>query len=119
MLRSTVEKVSAPSDKDISWLNHTPLAAAVYASWPSLPSAHATLASRWLATPYLGWTFTRRRGLLAASVQMKTDCSISPAMFGNGPTPALFGLECVIQARRRLRRPIVAFGWWKDAIAHT
>src|SRR5215472_8560195 len=58
MLRSTVEKVSAPSDKDISWLNHTPHAAAVYASWPSLPPAHATLASRWLATPYLGWTFT-------------------------------------------------------------
>src|SRR5215472_13673313 len=58
MLRTTVEKVSAPSDKDISWLNRTTLAAAVYASWPSLPSAHATLASRWLATPYLGWTFT-------------------------------------------------------------
>src|SRR5215831_21106966 len=58
MLRSTVEKVSAPSDKDISWLNHTPHAAAVYASWPSLPPAHATLTSRWLATPYLGWTFT-------------------------------------------------------------
>src|SRR5215475_1613159 len=60
MLRSTVEKVSAPSDKDISWLNHTPHAAAVYASWPSLPPAHATLTSRWLATPYLGWTFTSR-----------------------------------------------------------
>src|SRR5262249_53196990 len=58
MLRSTVEKVSAPSDKGISWLNHTPHAAAVYASWPSLPSAHATLTSRRLAMPYLGWTFT-------------------------------------------------------------
>src|ERR1041385_8634261 len=30
----------------ISGLNHTPRAAAVYASWPSLPQAHATLASR-------------------------------------------------------------------------
>src|SRR6266545_3408739 len=49
---------SAPSDKGISWLNHTPHAAAVYASWPSLPPAHATLASRRLATPYLGWTCT-------------------------------------------------------------
>ena len=56
MLRSTVEKVSAPSDKDISWLNHTPHAAAVYASCPSLPPAHATLASGRLATPYPGWT---------------------------------------------------------------
>ena len=60
MWRSTVETVSAPSDKDISWLNHTPHAAAVYASWPSLPPAHATLASRRLARPYLGWTFTSR-----------------------------------------------------------
>jgi len=58
MLRSTVEKVSAPSDKDISWLNHTPHAAVVYASWPSLPPAHATLTSRRLATPYLRWTST-------------------------------------------------------------
>src|SRR5258708_10861514 len=47
-------------DKSISWLNHTPHASAVYASWPSLPPAHATLASRRLATPYLGWTSTSR-----------------------------------------------------------
>ena len=51
---------SAPSDKGISWLNHTPHAAAVYASWPPLPPAHATLASRRLARPYLGWTCTSR-----------------------------------------------------------
>jgi len=60
MWRSAVETTSAPSDKDISWLNHTPHAAAVYASWPSLPPAHATLASRRLARPYLGWTSTNR-----------------------------------------------------------
>jgi hypothetical protein len=47
-----------PHDKGISWLNHTPHAAAVYALWPPLPSAYATLASRGLA--YLGWTCTRR-----------------------------------------------------------
>jgi Pirin C-terminal cupin domain len=29
----------------ISWLNHKPHAIAVYASWPALPSAHATLAT--------------------------------------------------------------------------
>lgn len=49
-----------PRDNGISGLNHTPHAAAVYASWPSLPPAHATLASRRLATPYLGWTSTSR-----------------------------------------------------------
>jgi hypothetical protein len=32
----------------------------VYASRPSLPPARATLASRRLATPYLGWTCTNR-----------------------------------------------------------
>jgi len=49
-----------PRDNGISGLNHTSHAAAVYASWPSLPQAHATLASRRLATPYLGWTSTSR-----------------------------------------------------------
>src|SRR6516225_8259148 len=33
----------------ISWLNHKPHAIAVYASWPALPSAHATLATGCLA----------------------------------------------------------------------
>ena len=47
-----------PHEKDISWLNHTPHATAVYASRPSLPPARATLASRRLARPYLGWTST-------------------------------------------------------------
>ena len=38
MLRSAVETASAPSGKDISGLNHTPYATAVYASRPALPS---------------------------------------------------------------------------------
>src|ERR1700675_5019380 len=32
-------------DLPISWLDHKPHAIAVYASWPALPSAHATLAT--------------------------------------------------------------------------
>src|SRR6516165_9222817 len=32
-------------DMPISWLDHKPHAIAVYASWPALPSAHATLAT--------------------------------------------------------------------------
>jgi len=45
-------------DVPITGLNHTPHATAVYASWPALPSAHATLASRLPAGHYLGRTFT-------------------------------------------------------------
>jgi len=37
MLRSAAKKASAPSDKGISELNHTPHATAVYASRPALP----------------------------------------------------------------------------------
>jgi hypothetical protein len=58
MLRSTIRTVSAPSDKSISWLNHTPHAAAVHASCSTSRPPHATLASGRLATPYSGWTFT-------------------------------------------------------------
>jgi hypothetical protein len=47
-----------PAIRVISWLNHTPHAIVVYASWPPLPSAHATLTSRPLAKPYLGRTCT-------------------------------------------------------------
>src|SRR6516162_3434378 len=38
----------------ISWLNHKPHAIAVYASWPALPSAHATLATGRPATALPG-----------------------------------------------------------------
>src|SRR6516162_10049887 len=38
----------------ISWLNHIPHAIAVYASWPALPSAHATLATGRPATALPG-----------------------------------------------------------------
>src|SRR5215204_7304896 len=57
-----------PRDKGISGLNHTPHATAVYASRPPLLSARATLASRRLATPYLGWTFTSGSRQLTGAV---------------------------------------------------
>src|SRR5712691_999897 len=41
-------------DMPISWLNHKPHAIAVYASWPALPSTHATLATGRPATALLG-----------------------------------------------------------------
>jgi hypothetical protein len=57
-------------DKPISWLNHTPHVAAVYAWWPALPSAHATLASRRPAGPYLGRTCTDRSRQLTLAPSM-------------------------------------------------
>src|SRR5215216_632971 len=57
-----------PRDKGISGLNHTPHATAVYASRPPLLSARATLASRRLATPYLGWTSTSGSRQLTGAV---------------------------------------------------
>src|ERR1700687_3901727 len=41
-------------DLPISWLHHIPHAIAVYASWPALPSAHATLATGRPATALPG-----------------------------------------------------------------
>ena len=43
----------------ISWLHHKPHAIAVYASWPALPSAHATLATGRPATALPGPVFHR------------------------------------------------------------
>jgi hypothetical protein len=43
----------------ISWLHHIPHALAVYASWPALPSAHATLATGRPATALPGPVFRR------------------------------------------------------------
>src|SRR5215470_1333131 len=43
----------------ISWLDHKPHAIAVYASWPALPSAHATLATGRPATALPGPVFHR------------------------------------------------------------
>ena len=48
-----------PCDLIISWLNPTPHALAVYASWSASPPAHATLASRRLATALPGPDFHR------------------------------------------------------------
>src|SRR5437870_11048939 len=41
------------------WLNHKPHAIAMYASWPALPSAHATLATGRPATALPGPVFHR------------------------------------------------------------
>src|ERR1700732_2860442 len=43
----------------ISWLDHKPHAIAVYASWPPLPSAHATLTTGRPATALPGPVFHR------------------------------------------------------------
>src|SRR3974390_3078788 len=45
MLPSSEEKLSAPAISDLSWLNPTPHATAVYASCSALLPPHATLAS--------------------------------------------------------------------------
>src|SRR5216683_5913416 len=46
-------------DMPISWLSHKPHAIAVYASWPPLPSAHATLTTGRPATALPGPVFHR------------------------------------------------------------
>src|SRR4029077_7830392 len=56
----------------ISWLNSPPHGIAVYASWPALPSAHATLAPGRLARAYpvrsfTGWTAPALAGAFLAS----------------------------------------------------
>jgi hypothetical protein len=57
MLRSTFCTVSAPAMYTFRGSIDTH-AIAVYASWPALPTAHATLATGRLARPYPGRTFT-------------------------------------------------------------
>src|SRR5271169_3035804 len=59
MLRSTISTVLRSCDLPISWLHHKPHAIAVYASWPALPSAHATLATGRPATALPGPVFHR------------------------------------------------------------
>src|SRR6266852_1464615 len=46
-------------DMPISWLDHKPHAIAVYASWPPLPPAHATLTTGRPATALPGPVFHR------------------------------------------------------------
>jgi len=53
------------------WLNHKPHAIAVYASWPALPSAHATLAIGRPATA------------LPAPVFHRLDCTSLAGAFGS------------------------------------
>ena len=72
----------------ISWLDHKPHAIAVYASWPALPSAHATLATGRPATALPGpvlhrldctsfcWRLRKRRlsyGLDHVDPQLRSD----------------------------------------------
>ena len=59
ILPSTFGTVSTSAICSITWLNPTPRKLAVYASAAPLPSAPATLATRWFATPCLGGTFPR------------------------------------------------------------
>ncbi len=59
MLPSPQRTGSTSATSVISWLNPIPHTIAVYASAPPLPVGPATLATRRLATPYPGGTFTR------------------------------------------------------------
>src|SRR5439155_25836697 len=61
----------------ISWLTPTPHATAVYASCSASPPPHATLASRRLARPYLGRTFT---GWIAPACGWRTHSITSSAI---------------------------------------
>src|SRR5215467_7673412 len=94
MWRSAAKDNLRPRDKSISGLNHTPHAAAVYASWPLLPPAHATLASRRLATPYLDWTCTSRSRQLSWRLPFAHPTSCTP-----------FARRIVIRVGRLLRWP--------------
>src|SRR5262249_34984956 len=78
MLCSTIEK--APSDTDISLLNHTPHTAAVYVSWPSLPPARANthLQEPRYALPWPDFHWRDRASLLAPSLTHPTALT-SPA----------------------------------------
>ena len=59
MLPSTSTTASAPALLSLSWLSPTSHTIAVYASWPSLPAAHATLATERPATALPGPVFHR------------------------------------------------------------
>src|SRR5260370_2811841 len=69
MWLSTVVTVSASAISTITWLNPTPHRLAVYASAAPLPVAPATLATRRLATPYLGGSFPRWIALTSPSAR--------------------------------------------------
>src|SRR5712672_1446494 len=86
MLRSTVETVSAPSDKDISWLNPRPHSPAVYASCATLPSPHATLATGRLARPYPGRTCTSRSNQLYVGAFLYPSYDSQPLHHPASPT---------------------------------
>ena len=59
ILPSTSTTASAPALLSLSWLSPTSHTIAVYASWPSLPAAHATLATERPATALPGPVFHR------------------------------------------------------------
>src|SRR5258708_20313825 len=92
MLRSIVETVSAPSDKDISWLNPRPHSPAVYASCATLPSPHATLATGRLARPYPGRTCTSRSNQLYVGAFLYPSYPLSAHKVSTAPpSPLPFG----------------------------
>src|SRR5712672_2802610 len=76
MLRSTLATVSAPTIRLISWLNRTPHATAVYASWPPSSTAHATLASGRIATTLPGPDF--HRPIAPACLAPSANATYSP-----------------------------------------
>src|ERR1700704_2556266 len=55
-----------------SWLDNKPHAIAVYASWPALPSAHATLATRRPATAGLSPVGLHQLSLAPSEIQAST-----------------------------------------------
>src|SRR5713226_8841123 len=69
MWLSTVVTVSASAISTLTWLNPTPPRLAVYAAAAPLPVAPATLATRRLATPYLGGSFPRWIALASPSAR--------------------------------------------------
>src|SRR2546421_8110 len=94
ILRSTVETVSAPSEKDISWLNPRPHAPAVYASCATLPPPHTTLATGRLARPYPGRTCTGRSHQLTLAPSsthptIRVRCNYSRAQMTKTLVPSL------------------------------
>src|SRR5215210_9260702 len=85
MWPSTVGTVSASAISRITWLNPTPHRLAVYASAAPLPVAPATLATRRLATPYLGGTCPRWIALASPSAHRLSSEARDAAVAGRGP----------------------------------
>src|SRR3974390_3582226 len=78
MLPSSEEKLSAPAISDLSWLNPTPHATAVYASCSALLPPHATLASGRPATALPGPDLHRLIAPALAGAFVAVGTRVSP-----------------------------------------